>query len=128
MAYPCTYKASWFIQMCHGICYILCKSRTTPLHHSWLIFLIARYTPNLNKVSSTIFDVIGFVLGTRCITHSCSSQMKNFHVTFLIWIMEVVIRSLEWHGEVTKIGVIKCYSQQCPTTDDKKGWVNPSLA
>jgi hypothetical protein len=76
-------------------------------HNSWLIFLIARYTPNLNKVSSTIFDVIGFVLGTRCITHNCSSQMKKFHVTFLIWIGEDVIGSLESHGEVTKIGVIK---------------------
>jgi len=80
-------------------------------HNNWLIFLITRYTPNLNKVSSTIFDVIGFVLGIRCIIHSCSSQMKKFHVTFLIWIGEVVIGSLEWHGEVTKIRAIKCCSQ-----------------
>jgi hypothetical protein len=58
------------------------------------------------------FDVIGFVLGIICITHSCNSQMKKFHVTFLIWIGEVVIGSLEWHGEVTKIGAIKCRSQQ----------------
>jgi hypothetical protein len=46
--------------------------------------------------------------------------MKKFHVTFLIWGGEVVIGSLKWHGEVTKIGVIKRYHQQCPTTDDKK--------
>jgi hypothetical protein len=74
-------------------------------HNNWLIFLIARYTPNLKKISSTIIDVIGFVLGTRRITHTHthSSQMKKFHVTFLIWIGEVVIGSLEWHGEVTKL-------------------------
>jgi hypothetical protein len=54
--------------------------------------------------------------------------MKEFQVTFLIWIREVVIGSLEWHGEVTKIGAIKHYSQQCPTAYDKKGWVNPSFA
>jgi hypothetical protein len=96
-------------------------------HNSWLIFLITRYTPNLNKVSFTIFDVIGFVLGIKCITHSHSSQIKKFHVTFLIWIGEVVIRSFKWHGEVTKIGVIKRYSQQCPTADDRKGWVIQAL-
>jgi hypothetical protein len=54
--------------------------------------------------------------------------MKEFHVTFLIWIREVVIGSLEWHGEVTKNGTIKCCSQQCPTSDDRKGWVNPNFA
>jgi len=54
--------------------------------------------------------------------------MKKFHVTFLIWIGEVVIGSLKWHGEVTKIGAIKCCSQQCPTINDRKGWVNPSFA
>jgi hypothetical protein len=72
-------------------------------HNNWLIFLIAKYAPNLNKVSYTIIDVIGFVLGTRCITHSRSSQMKKFHVTFFIWIREVVIGSLKWHGEVRKL-------------------------
>jgi hypothetical protein len=85
-------------------------------HNNWLIFLIARYTPNLKKVSSPIFDVIGFVLGTKCIIHSNSSQMKKLHVIFLIWI-----------GEVTKIRAIKRCSQQCPTSDDRKGWVNLSL-
>jgi len=72
-------------------------------HNSWLIFLITRYTPNLNKVSSTIFDVIGFVLGTRCITHSHSSQMKKFQVTLPIWIKEVVIVSFEWLGRLQKL-------------------------
>jgi hypothetical protein len=46
--------------------------------------------------------------------------MKEFHVTFFIWIGEIVIRSLEWHEEVTKIGAIKPCSQQCPTADDRK--------
>ncbi len=41
--------------------------------------------------------------------HNRSSQMRKFHVTFLIWI-----------GEVKKIGVIKRCFQQCPTLDDKK--------
>jgi len=107
------------------------KNNLPPLpkwNNNWLIFLIARYTPNLNKVSSTICDVIGFVLGPRCITNSRSSQMKEFHVTFLIWIGEVVIGSFEWHGEVTKIEAIKCCFQQCPTADDRKSWVNPSFA
>jgi hypothetical protein len=54
--------------------------------------------------------------------------MKEFHVNFLIWIGEVMIGSLEWHGEVIKIGAIKRYSQQCPIVDDRKGWVNPSFA
>jgi hypothetical protein len=54
--------------------------------------------------------------------------MKKFHVTFMIWIGEVVIGSLEWHGEVTKIQTIKRCFQQCPIAYDKKGWVNPSLA
>jgi hypothetical protein len=97
-------------------------------HNNSLIILIARYTLNLNKLSLTIFDVIGFVLGTRCITHNRSSQMKKFNVNFLIWIGEVVIRSLECHGEVTQIKAIKHCSQQCFTFNDKKGWVNPSLA
>jgi hypothetical protein len=42
--------------------------------------------------------------------------------------LEVMIGSLEWHAEVTKIRGIKRCSQQCPIADDKKGWVNPSLA
>jgi hypothetical protein len=46
---------------------------------------------------------------------------------FMIWIGEVVIGSLEWHGEVIKIGAIKCCSQQCPIAYDRKGWVNPSF-
>jgi hypothetical protein len=54
--------------------------------------------------------------------------MKKFHVTFLIWIREAMIGSLEWHGKFTKIRAIKCCSQQCPIADDRKGWVNPSLA
>jgi hypothetical protein len=62
------------------------------------------------------------------ITHSHTSQMKKLHVTFFIWIGEVMIGSLKWHGEVTKIRTIKRYSQQCPIVDDRKGWVNPSLA
>jgi hypothetical protein len=36
---------------------------------------------------------------------------------------EVVIGSLEWNGEVIKIGAIKHCSQQCPIVDDKKGWI-----
>jgi hypothetical protein len=54
--------------------------------------------------------------------------MKKFHITFMIWTREVVIGSPEWHGEVTKIRAIKHCFQQCPTADDKKGWVNPSFA
>jgi hypothetical protein len=29
MAYLCTYKASWFIQMCHGMSY-MCASKEQP--------------------------------------------------------------------------------------------------
>ncbi len=69
MAYPCTYKAMFHPNMLWDDLHSV-PVKTNPLpsprwHNIWLIFLIARYTPNLHKVSSTIINVIGFVLGTR---------------------------------------------------------------
>jgi len=40
--------------------------------------------------------------------------MKKFHVTFFIWIGEVVIRSFEQHGEVIKIGTINVALNNVP--------------